>query len=132
MQYPRYHSNCTPKRASFRLQQALDTHAVHAEAPTGSAFEVFSSEGMGYVRKQSARLPPSPALYLTNSQIRLRHRFFIQLRIFYKHFFAVSRVNIKNAERSFSFKNACASLPHFLFLRIVHFADCNCRTAVIF
>ena len=35
-------------RAAFRLQQALDTYAVHAEGPTGKSFGAFSSEGMGY------------------------------------------------------------------------------------
>ena len=35
-------------RTSFRLQQALCTHAAYAEAPTHSALGRFSSEGMGY------------------------------------------------------------------------------------
>ena len=61
-QYPRYHSNCAPKRAAFRLQQVLGTNAACAESPTClQCVGAISSKGMGLLR-QSAGLTAPPAL----------------------------------------------------------------------
>ena len=58
----------------FRLYQALCTHVAYTESPTDRCVGGLGSEGIR-VLALSAGLPPSPALYATCCQLRLRHRF---------------------------------------------------------
>ena len=47
--YPRYHSNCAPRRtAHFRLQQALGTNAACAKAPTYNALGTPAQKGWDF------------------------------------------------------------------------------------
>ena len=58
----------------FRLYQALCTYVAYTESPTDRCVGGLGSEGIR-VLALSAGLPPSPALYATCCQLRLRHRF---------------------------------------------------------
>ena len=67
----------------FGLRQALGTYAACTEAPTGKCFGVLQLGRDGIAGRSPARLPPSPALYQAKLPIRLRHRFFIRLPLYY-------------------------------------------------